>query len=189
MPLSVIVPPALKPVTLAKIKQHLRLDHDEDDEYLIDLLDAATLHVEAVTGRYLVNRTVRQYVDIMPASRSVLLEASPASSIEEIRGFDSDGNPNTFFAANYRLDNRFDTPAVIFNTNINYQSFYNGIEIDFVAGFGDTGMDIPSNIIRAILVLIAHWYEFRGTMLPGDETALVPDGIESLLASVRRLKL
>jgi len=189
MPLAVILPPEMKPVTLAKIKQHLRLDHDEDDEYLIDLLDAATLHVEAATGLYLVNRTVRQYVDTIPVSRSVLLEASPASSIKEVRGFDSDGNPNAFLAANYRLDTRFETPAVVFNANINYQNFYNGIEIDFVAGFGDTGIDVPSNIIRAILVLIAHWYEFRGTALPGDETAFIPNSIESLLAPARRIKL
>ena len=189
MPLAVITPPEVKPVTLTKIKQHLRLDHNEDDEYLLGLLDAATLHVEAVTGQFLISRTVRQYVEMIPASRSICLEAWPVMSVEEVRGFDFDGNPNVFFAGNYRLDIRIDPPALILNANINYQAFSNGIEIDIIVGYGEIGIDVPSNIIRAILVLIAHWYEFRGALPEGDETGLIPEGINALLAPIKRVRL
>lgn len=189
MPLAIISQPISKPVTLAQIKRHLRLDHDQDDEYLNELTDAATIHVEAVTSQFLISRVVRQYIETMPASRSISLEAWPIRSIQEVRGYDFDGNPNIILSQNYRLDSRIDPPALILNTNINFNAFCNGIEVDMEVGYGETGADIPSNITRAILVLIAHWYEFRGTLPAGDETALIPSGLNALLAPIKRVRL
>lgn len=189
MPLAIISQPISKPVTLVQIKRHLRLDHDEDDDYINELTDAATSHVEAVTGQFLITRIVRQYIDTMPASRSIPLEAWPVKSIQELRGYDFDGNTNTLLNANYRLDNRIDPPSLILNTNINFNAFCNGIEVDMEVGYGETGVDVPSNITRAILVLIAHWYEFRGTLPAGDETALIPNGLDALLGPVKRVRL
>lgn len=189
MPLAIINPSEVKPITLPQIKQHLRVDHNEEDQYLLDLLDGAVAHVEATIGQALIFKTVRQYVDQIPASRSVVLEVSCVKSIEAIRGFDTSGNANIFSPEEYHLDNRMNIPAVIFNTSISYDNFYNGIEIDLVTGFGATGVDVPSNITRAILVLIAHWYEFRGAIPLGDQLSLIPEGIDTLLAPVRRVKL
>lgn len=189
MPLAIISPPISKPVTLVQIKRHLRLDHDQDDEYLDELTEAATTHVEATTGQFLISRVVRQYIETIPASRSVQMEACPVRSIQELRGYDLDGNSNIILSENYRLDNRIEPSALILNTNINFNAFCNGIEIDMEVGHGETGIDIPSNITRAILVLIAHWYEFRGTLPAGDETGLIPDGLEALLAPMKKVRI
>ena len=189
MPLAIISQPISKPVTLVQIKRHLRLDHNEDDEYLNELTDAATSHVEAITGHFLITRVVRQYIETMPASRSISLEVWPIRAIQEVRGYDFDGNANTILAENYRLDNRINPPALIMNTSVNFNAFCNGIEIDMEVGYGDNGIDVPSNITRAILVLIAHWYEFRGTLPAGDETGLVPDGIDALLAPIKKVRI
>ena len=189
MPIAIISAPEANPVSLAQIKRHLRLDHNEDDEYLIELAQAATLHVEAMIDQFLITRTVRQYIETMPASRSISLEAWPIISIQEVRGYDLGGNPIIFQSRNFRFDNRFDPAALILNTSINFNAFSNGIEVDIIAGYGETGVDIPSNIIRAILVLIAHWYEFRGTLSPGDETSLIPKGLEALLAPLKKVRI
>ena len=189
MALAIISQPITKPVTLVQIKRHLRLDHDQDDDYLNELTDAATSHVEAAIGQFLVARILRQYIDTIPASRSVSLEAWPVKSIQEVRGYDFDGNPNIISSENYRLDNHIDPPALILNTKINFNAFCNGLEVDMEVGYGETGVDIPSNILRAILVLIAHWYEFRGTLPAGDETGLIPSGLDALLAPVKRVRL
>ncbi len=189
MPIATLIAPKAMPVTLPQIKRHLRLDHDQDDEYLVELTQAATLHVEATIGHFLINRTVRQYIDTMPASRSIFLEAWPVKHITEARGFDVNGDINIFNTENYRLDNRMDPPALIINTNISFNAFSNGIEIDMVVGYGDTGFDVPSNITRAILVLIAHWYEFRGAFIKGNETSHIPEQLNSLLNPVKRVRL
>lgn len=189
MPLVEISPPDMPPVSLAQIKQHLRIDHNEDDEYLSGLADAARLHIEAVSGHFLITRTVRQYVEELPNSRSVVLNAWPIQAIEKIMGYDLDGNPKTLTLDQYKLDNRFDPATLSFSQTLSFGSFKNGIEVDFVAGYGETGLDVPSNIIRAVLVLVAHWYEFRGTMPAGDETALIPEGLNKLLAPIKRARL
>ncbi len=189
MPLAILTPPEANPVSLPQIKRHLRIDHAEDDEYLIEIAEAATLHVEALIGQSLITRTVRQFVDTVPASRSIPLEAWPINNVQEVRGYDLEGNPNLISADHYMLDNRMDPAALVLNTNVNFNAFSNGLEIDLVIGYGETGVDIPSNITRAILVLIAHWYEFRGTLPAGDETALIPDGLNVLLAPVRKVHL
>ena len=189
MPIAIISPPEAKPVSLVQIKRHLRLDHAEDDEYLLELSQAATLHVEAVVGQFLITRTVRQYIDDIPASRSTCLEVWPIKLIQEVRGYDIYGNPNVILAENYRLDNRIEPAALVLNANVNFNAFCNGIEVDMIVGYGETGIDVPSNISRAILVLIAHWYEFRGTLAAGDETALIPEGLNALLAPVKKVRL
>jgi uncharacterized phiE125 gp8 family phage protein len=38
----------------------------------------------------------------------------------------------------------------------------NGIGIEYVAGYGSDGTDVPEAIRTAIRQLVAHWYEHRG---------------------------
>jgi uncharacterized phiE125 gp8 family phage protein len=58
----------------------------------------------------------------------------------------------------------------------------NGIEIDFTAGFGDTGADVPDMLKRAMLTHIAQMFEFRGAVSIDQQPATVPDGYERLIA-------
>ncbi len=39
----------------------------------------------------------------------------------------------------------------------------NGVEIDFSAGYGEAGTDVPDLAQRAMLMLVAHWFEFRAS--------------------------
>ena len=41
-------------------------------------------------------------------------------------------------------------------------------EIDFVAGFGEAGPDVPDVLRRAILVLVAHWVRIPGGLRIGE---------------------
>lgn len=45
-----VTPPASKPVTLADAKDHLRVDHDDEDAVIAALLDAAVSHLDGWTG-------------------------------------------------------------------------------------------------------------------------------------------
>ena len=65
----------------------------------------------------------------------------------------------------------------------------NGIEIDFLAGFGEAGTDVPDLLKRAILTLTAHWYEFRGVLGAEDQPASYPAGYERLIAGYRTREL
>ena len=61
------------------------------------------------------------------------------------------------------------------------------VEIRFDAGFGAGFADLPADLGQAVLLLAAHYYEYR------DETALgqgcMPFGVSSLLARFRPMRL
>jgi uncharacterized phiE125 gp8 family phage protein len=65
----------------------------------------------------------------------------------------------------------------------------NGVEIDFSAGFGEAGADVPDLLKRAILLLVAHWFEFRAGFGPADQPASYPAGYERLIAGYRAGRL
>lgn len=188
MPVSVLSPPAALPVTLSGVKRFLRIDHTEDDELLTQLAQGATAHVEAHIKQSLINRTVRQYVDELPLSNKVELESWPVREVVQVTGFNYDGEPEAFGSAACRLDKQLDPAVIVFNRCKRSTAITNGYEIDLITGYGETGADIPSNIIQAVHRIISHWYEFRGASGEGIAES-VPSGIEKLLAPVRRLRL
>jgi uncharacterized phiE125 gp8 family phage protein len=65
----------------------------------------------------------------------------------------------------------------------------NGIEIDFVAGFGEAATDVPDLLRRAIVLLVAHWYEFRTSYGPNDQPVSYPAGYDRMIAPYRRGRL
>ena len=65
----------------------------------------------------------------------------------------------------------------------------NGVEIDFTAGFGEAGADVPDLLKRAILLLVGHWYEFRAGFGPADQPVSYPAGYERLIAFYRAGRL
>ncbi len=59
----------------------------------------------------------------------------------------------------------------------------NGIEIAFVAGYGNAAAYVPAPIRQAILLLVAHWYEHREPVAIGAGKRLRPvDGLRSASA-------
>ena len=58
----IVTPPASKPVTLADAKEHLRVDHDDEDTVIAALLDTAVAHLDGwsgVLGRAIMPQTWR----------------------------------------------------------------------------------------------------------------------------------
>ena len=61
----------------------------------------------------------------------------------------------------------------------------NGIEIDFTAGFGESGTDVPDTLKRALLLHVAAMFEYRGAVSAADQPAVLPEGYDRLLAPFR----
>lgn len=178
MTISLVQPPATAPVSLAQAKAHLRIETSAEDDYLTDLIGTATTFVEQFISRKLVTQTWRQYVDGIGSDRIICLEVRPPQSIVEVTTYDSLGTPTTLAAQDYSLNQYTSPPTLTLNTGIATST----VEVDVVAGFGDAGTDVPGSILRSILVLTAHWYEFRGAIAISEHPASVPAGFRSLLA-------
>ena len=190
MTLALITPPAAEPVTLADMKLHLRLTHDSEDGLLTSLIKAAREELEQATGLALIAQTWRLYLDCWPASQIVLLHRAPVISLSAATVYDLAGSPSALSLSGFTLD-RASRPAriAIPDAVTTPGKELNGIEIDFIAGFGTTGVDVPDGLKRAILLLAAHWYEFRGSEEFTRESAAWPPSFERITSRYRKVGL
>ena len=49
--------------------------------------------------------------------------------------------------------------------------------------------DVPEPLRQAIRLLVAHWYENRGLVAAGSQTAMLPSTVAALVAPYRMLSL
>ncbi|MEO0329401.1 MAG: head-tail connector protein [Pseudomonadota bacterium] len=189
MATSVISPPLATPISLEELKRHLRIEDDVQDAYLIDLIKAATAYAEAHIRKVLIDRTIRQYVESVDASGDIFLEPFPVSTIINVTGYDAEGFPHVLEAGTLRLDNHDDPAKLCILDNQVAANYANGLEIDMVAGFGDSADAVPRNIARAILLLCAHGYEHRGVEASFALSSSLPPFVNGLLNQTRRVML
>lgn len=193
MPKALITPPAATPVTLAELKAHLRVETDDEDDYLADLMATAIAHVEQATGRALIAQTWRIYLDDWPARTEgdlvVELAVSPVRAVENIRVYDAEGTPVSLSFAEWTLDGISDPARLLLSDSTVPGRELNGIEIDIDAGYGETGAEVPDTLRRAILVLCAHWHELRGSAVDAARVGSEPPGFSRLIAPFRRIRL
>jgi uncharacterized phiE125 gp8 family phage protein len=179
MPLIPLTPPAEEPVSLAAAKRFLRLDHPDDDALIATLIAAARATVEAFTGCAIVTRTVRETLDVWPQRLSV----RPVQSIEAIRVRTITGDALTLDPSLYALIDGDTAPRVRFLAPPPAPAGGpGGIEIDYVAGFGDAA-DAPPALQQACLGLVAHLYANR------EADAPTPSAIFALMTPFARARL
>lgn len=185
MVLMPIGTPAVPPVPLADAKAHLRVTHDGEDALIAELVDAAARFIADDTGLALIDQTWRLSLSDMPTT-PVSLPRHPVAAIVAVTAYDHDGDPAVLDGSAYRLDT-LRRPATLTFEPGSLSASMTGIEIDFRAGFGPAGPDVPDTLRRAILTLVAHWYEFRGSYGPGEQPVSVPMAYSRLVRAWRRI--
>jgi uncharacterized phiE125 gp8 family phage protein len=183
------VGPSAEPVTLAEVKAHLRLDHGSEDDLLSGLIRAAGEDVERTTGLALLDQAWRLVLDAWPRDGCVAIMVHPVREILSVTAYGSEGEASVINPARYQADTVSRPARLHFVGPPEALRVLNGIEIDFTAGFGEAGTDVPDLLRRAILLLVAHWYEFRASFGPDDQPVSYPAGYERLIASYRARRL
>ena len=188
MTLALISPPAAEPVTLADMKLHLRVTHASEDALISSLTKAAREELEQATGLALIAQGWRLYLDCWPGTLTVLIHKAPVIALSAVTIYDANGAPSSPPLPGFVLD-RFSLPArlAIPDAVAAPGKRLNGIEIDFTAGFGATGVEVPDGLKRAIMLLAAHWYEFRGAETFDRESAAWPPSVERFVSRYRRV--
>ena len=189
MTIALITGPAVEPLSLAEVKAHLRVDHDHEDALITDTLNAARQYCEFASGHKFITQAWRQYETCLPADRLVCLSLQPVQSVSAVTVFDIDGNPTVLAAQDIELIRGANPSLLRLSNTIDTALGRNGIEIDLIVGMGDLGVDVPDTIKRAILLLVAHWYEFRGAVSPADQPVSIPPGFEALMSPFKGARL
>lgn len=163
MSIEVTTAPEVEPLTTAEARAHLRQDLTVDD----DLIDGAIIAARAYAENYLHRALINQSITITRTGfggSTLRLPVAPIQSITTVKYKDSDGNLQTWAASNYQLvkstlPNRIAPAyAVTWPTTI---ADFDSVEVVVIAGYGDDSADIPRDILQAIKLLVAHFYENR----------------------------
>lgn len=181
--------PEAEPVTVAEAKAHLRLSGSSEDGLIGGLIRAAREDVERSTGMALIDQTWRLALDVLPASDCAVLARHPVREILSVTSYGTEGEAMLVDPADYQADLASRPARVLFLKRPTRLRAMNGIEIDFRAGFGEAGTDVPDLIKRAILVLVAHWYEFRASYGPDEQPVSYPPAYERMIAPFRDRRL
>lgn len=102
---------------------------------------------------------------------AVIMPLAPLQSITSVITYDDDDSSNTFATSNYQVSaysgDFANRGRVTLRTSGNgwpaFTRRADGIEIIFIAGYGDAAADVPSQIKQAILLEVTELYENRGS--------------------------
>ena len=186
MPLQNVSPPGGLAVSLARAREHLRADDTTDDALITDMIAAATRRIEKETGLALVTSQWRLLADAMPRDCTFRIPLAPVVSIDEV-ALRTESGWQTVPATDWQAD-LASRPARLVATAAwpRPDDVPNAIRITFTAGFGATPDAVPEELRMAVLVLTAHYYEFReGGAAPKG----LPPEVSTLIAAWRNIAL
>jgi uncharacterized phiE125 gp8 family phage protein len=180
--------PTVFPVSLAELKDHVRVDGSSEDDYLEALLGVATEFCENATWRAFLTQTWEVKYDGFPAhDDDILLPRPPLQSVSSIVYIDSHGVTQTLAASEYQVDADAQParlrPARGKSWPSTRSNTQNTVTVTQVAGYGDAASDVPRTLRHAIKFLAAHLYEERQPVVVGSGLNVhdLPMGIQSLL--------
>jgi len=183
---ALVIPPTEPAINLDRVKQHLGVSFDADDDLISIFLDAATAAVEGPTGIGIALRpaTYRLTLDCWPAG-PIRLPLRPATGVTSITYKDTAGAIQTLDPATYSID--LDTGTVCRAINASWPSLANlpgAVTVTFTAGFAT----IPADLKAAILLIVGHYYANReavvgttGSITPKE----LPFGVEAIFSRYR----
>ena len=116
----------------------------------------------------------------------------PVQSIAAVKLYAADESVITLAPDTYLLDGAATPARLLRRANPTWPKpgrTATGIEIAFVAGYGNSAAFVPAAIRQAILLLVAHWHEHREPVAIGAANASVPSTVSDLLHPYRWVRL
>jgi uncharacterized phiE125 gp8 family phage protein len=177
-------------VSLAEATEYLRIAGDGEDGLVASLIAGARERIERLADVAMISRTLRVTTTNWPRGaverRVVQLPVRPADELVAVRVFDRNGDaedvtgrfslPRGRAARLVWTDGAFPWPG----------QRVDGIEIDYVAGFGEAADDVAEGLRLAVKRLAAHAYSARD---PETLSGPLPEDVKGLIAPWRRVRL
>ncbi|AGI68382.1 putative gene transfer agent protein [Octadecabacter antarcticus 307] len=185
------VPTGALPV--AFFKEHLRLgsgfsDDGLQDDLLESFLRSALAAIEARTGKALIERTFSWSVTRWRDSGAQALPIAPISAIFDVVMLDRLDNEEVVDANSYQLRPDMQRPVLAaVDTCLPSIGRTDTARIRMLAGFGPEWIDLPADLRQAVLLLAAHYYEYRHEIQ--YDGGCMPFGVSALIERYRTLRL
>lgn len=203
--LELVTPPATEPVSLAEAKLHCRVDISDDDAWFTAAIAAARSFCETQSGRCFVTQTWRQYFPSFPVvteddwwrgchrtdfpaqgEAAIELAKNPLASVTSITYVSAaDGSTLTLASTEYTADTKANPGVIVPAYGKSWpeaRQQRNAVTVEFVTGVAVGSVDPRAKI--GILMLVAHWYENRETVLVGTVSKELEMSLKNLMGQL-----
>jgi hypothetical protein len=213
MTLSIKTPPALEPIPLSEMKQHLRVDFSDDDATIQGYLRAARLQLERKYNRAMLTQsllltldsfdptrwTADSFYGISPSTWSLGLGVSwsmielrpPVQSITSVTYTDPSGTTQTLPSSGYSFEAGSDSATGRIFPALNkiwpaVGLTPGAVKIEWVAGYTTPDL-VPEDWRAAVKLFVGHLYENRQAVVAEGRVVAVeiPLGVDALMGGVR----
>lgn len=173
------VAPAVLPVTVADLKAHCGVEHDDDDVFMNLFLEAA---VDRLDGRFgllnqaMITQTWQSFAPAFPCGSIMRLPLGPVQTVS-IAYFDAAGAGQTFSAANYFVLTDSFGPLVHLADGAAWpatKTHPKAVTVTAVVGFGNNPGTVPAALRLCVLILAADLYQHRESVIAGVPVAEIP---------------
>jgi len=195
-----ITPPSVQPVSVAEMKNTLKLEDSEtdDDALLAGLIRSAVEYAEMYQNRRLMTQTWDLKLDGFPCGApeqpwsqlgrpwsTIEIPFAPLQSVTSITYTDNNGTTQTWSSSLYTVLKNGLTGRVV----PAYQQVYpstravpESVTVRFVCGYGDNPGNVPERTRWGIQLLVKQWYDKRGENedMTAINNLLYPDRVLSL---------
>jgi uncharacterized phiE125 gp8 family phage protein len=185
------IPLAALPV--ASFKDHLRLgsgfaDDGLQDDVLETYLRAALAAIEARTGKILLEREFSWTLTVWRDPTSQPLPIAPVSALTDLVLIDRVGQETLVPLSLVRVIPDMQRPRVEpIGTSLPAIPTYGSVRMTLLAGFGPEWLDLPADLAQAVMMLAAHYYEYRhDTARTGGA---LPQGVMALIERYRTVRV
>lgn len=168
-------------ISLADMKEFLRVDHSDEDTTISEIITSAAIAVQDYTGRVFVSSTFTLKTDYfynveIPAAIGAVTGVTYYDIANELQTLDV----SKYYADSSRVPARIaflDPPST-------FEDRFNAVIIA-----GNIGKAASPPIKHAIKMLASHYYENRRAVIVGVKASKIPLGIEAILNPYRIISL
>ncbi len=179
-------------VSLAELKAHLVVEHDEDDALIGAMglaAEQALTGVETIWQRVWIEETWR---DFWPDFRlRPVLRLAPAARLARVAYIDGAGDEQELPLTAFRLVQEALGARLHFQAGFTdpegLAAIPDAVRIDYVAGYGPVAANVPEPVKQAVKLTVGHWYRHRESVhINGSTARELPMAVSWLLAPFRR---
>lgn len=168
-PVRVVGYPQSYVISLEEAKRHLRVEHGDEDELILSLIESAQDYLRLRCERSLVVTDYQMDLCDWPSCEEIVLAYPPVAAVA-VRYYPTTGSITTF--SSYRLISRSDCHSmIVLNNGSSWPSLAtrpDAVQITYTAGH----QVIPPAAKHAVKLLVGHWYESREAVATGTSKAI-----------------
>lgn len=178
--------PSAEPVSLSDAKAHARVTGNDEDVLFDRYIEEARDEVEIWLGRQLMTAVYDGYLDAWPQESFIEIPRSPLVSVTSVTYYDSTGAATEWASTSYLVDTTREPGRLVLGYAQTWPTAIlqpvNGIKVRFTCGYGDAPGDVPAQIRRAILQLVATRFECREDIVVASSVNVIAHDVWDALA-------